>query len=1304
MTSTETQNNDEGRININPFAPPDMRTLVYSPDIRVLISHEGKSVDVSRDIVRATIIRKENSVSTAFVTLANKEGRHSKNMTPMDRITIQLKRVRWIPVFSGYLDTVPFRQLYQGVITIKASCTLKRLLHTWWNPGLPHSAALFNQRGIVDAASGDGQIGGFGDSGLGSMIRSLLTEVGGWNPSQIHISNFPVEFFNFLATQIRANQAANQAGLENFKHMLLGDDISGGVGKYASYSSGAGSPGPISVGAASHVKEIIAAADEMGLGPSNLNLQIAQYQAEASATGAAPGGFDNQNVAKAFEGLEEGAINLRTATMNQDAAILGVACAIGESSLRNLANARVPESLRYPNEGLGSDHDSVGLFQQRNFAEWGCLPAESQVFTSHGPRPIVDVEIGDEVWSYDGQGMSLGKVTDWMMTGHKPLLTIHTAGRVLEVTDNHWIPVRRYFGAGRGANQFSGPKSEWRTIEVQAADIRPGDYLIVPHGMGDGSATTTPEGDPLTEGLMELVGLYLGDGNCDNNGRVEIAHGRGVDEDHMPHYRALIEKELGVVSHTDKRGTRTRFNSSAFRHLIDTWFKGSAHTKTLPGWTYRLEPGLQLALLRGYLDSDGSVDKLGRIRWLSVSRDLIEGVRHLCIQLGIPVGRVGVRKARTSDICGRTYQSKEAYSLYLSSPRHNHRISPHSPHKLDNITRVPKQLKSRYDEDWNTRICRRVSIGAPPRGTVYHKVASVSRGEVPVPVYDITVDGLHHYVADGIVVHNTVGQRMNPRQAARMFFEHLDRFDWRNTDPGQAIYRVQRGGSPAYYSGHIAQAKQLVQAEREAQQGLAAAATSNSLTGIPSTIAGAAGVDVTAAVNSAVNQVASAGTLEEGRARLGKPNPDSEGAVMEALAQIGKPYSWGGEGPLSFDCSGLFYWAFRAIKIDIGRDTGAQFARGTPVDPADLRRGDLIFTGYQGTIPGHVVMWMGDGSVLHAPTTGQLVSLVPSFIDMSTIRGIRRYADNGGPDPTAPRISPVAAGPGMPPGTGTTTGLGGGTGGTSSEPIARNLFSYIFEPANFISETAVMWGTLGGHKDFIDAQPLIQMVQAVCRASLRNFQSAPNGDFMAYYPDYFGLDGKPSILKLEDIELKNVSINFSDDQLTTHVYVAGDHNMIGQPDQMTSWIMTAGTATVEDEWLFQRLRQVGLGDYAAVDGNSLMQRFGVRPYQFTAAMAGRPELEFLLACQIFMEKWAAQYETQIQLAFMPELYPGTRIQVGDHNLQLYVHEVTHDIDFEGGFTTNAVVSAPSNPNNRDHMAQVRTPSATGPLTGDYPVF
>lgn len=55
------------------------------------------------------------------------------------------------------------------------------------------------------------------------------------------------------------------------------------------------------------------------------------------------------------------------------ALIIGVATAMQESNLYNLASTALPESYDYPHEGEGSDHDSVGIFQQRPSAGWGTV-------------------------------------------------------------------------------------------------------------------------------------------------------------------------------------------------------------------------------------------------------------------------------------------------------------------------------------------------------------------------------------------------------------------------------------------------------------------------------------------------------------------------------------------------------------------------------------------------------------------------------------------------------------------------------------------------------------------------------------------------------------------------------------------------------------------------------------------------------------------------------------------------------------------------------------------------------------------
>ncbi|MEH0972575.1 peptidase M23 [Micromonospora sp. CPCC 205546] len=57
--------------------------------------------------------------------------------------------------------------------------------------------------------------------------------------------------------------------------------------------------------------------------------------------------------------------------MPRRALVIAVATAMQESNLYNVASGVLPESRRYPHQGIGWDHDSVGLFQQRSSSGWG---------------------------------------------------------------------------------------------------------------------------------------------------------------------------------------------------------------------------------------------------------------------------------------------------------------------------------------------------------------------------------------------------------------------------------------------------------------------------------------------------------------------------------------------------------------------------------------------------------------------------------------------------------------------------------------------------------------------------------------------------------------------------------------------------------------------------------------------------------------------------------------------------------------------------------------------------------------------
>ena len=890
---------------IDPQAPPAIKTLIYSPEVRIYIIHNNIQYDVSADLVRGQVVRKENSASSLAFTLANKplfpggQPRYNAGemyaFSRMDVVTVWLKRTTWVQVFTGFLDTIPYKQIYPGTVDFRATCTLKKLLHNWWNPALPANASLLSQFSYAQSVGGDGQLPI--DTGLGGMLRNLVVKVGGWNEAAVHIQNFPIAMMPFVDEYIARTLPANTAAVDGLKTIFVGQDHSTAPKAMAGYNStaplGAWPPpgaGLAGTGEAAYIPYIIAACDARGLGPRAADLQQADALRAAGLTGQSSGQYD----APAWEQVYTQGSNQSQNVQNSDAAILAVACILVESQWRNYANPTVTDSMTFPNDGYppaGPNLDSVGLFQQRN------------------------------------------------------------------------------------------------------------------------------------------------------------------------------------------------------------------------GW-------------------------------------------------------------------------------------------------------------------------------------------------------------------------GTVAQRMNPYAAAGMFYDKLSGFDWRNMEPGAAIFKVQVGASPGLYAAQIPAAQELIKKYRQLQGKGAAAAIDTVAAAVP--LSSSVASSVTSMTSNAVNTVGVASPSSTGAApvganmRLGKPVPDSEGAINAAMTLIATtPHQTGGQTPgVGLDGPGLVSWAFRCIGKDAGDTAAAQLNNPRVVPASQARRGDIIqLASHERTgIYLGANLWIQNGG---PDGSRGSVEILPEPLE--SVKAVMRVCDNGGPDSLAPFTAPVL---GLPKGTPAGTGDSGSKGAQSNvtEPIARNLFAYQFEPWTYAADIAAFFT---GEKQFIDCQPLIQIVQAVARAGMRNFASAPNGDFIAYTPDEFGMFGKPAILSLEDVEIKECRIDLSDDPLATHVYVEGNQTNLGQQDQALGWLMSAGVATVENGPLFDQLRKTAPGDMEGLSGNEIMRKFGVRPLKQDYQLAGNPAMEFLLAVGVFMGKWSAMYQTYISFTFMPELFPGMRVLLNNHNLQLYCSEVTHTFDYENGFATQARLSSSS---------------------------
>jgi len=358
------------------------------------------------------------------------------------------------------------------------------------------------------------------------------------------------------------------------------------------------------------------------------------------------------------------------------------------------------------------------------------------------------------------------------------------------------------------------------------------------------------------------------------------------------------------------------------------------------------------------------------------------------------------------------------------------------------------------------------------------------------------------------------------------------------------------------------------------------------------------------------------------------------------------------------------YWYVAEQITPVTTKIGTQFKKGDAVahfaasgTGIEIGWGDPAGGG-NGTYAGSI----GKGDFGHQPST-----VSNSFVSFFGVGG--GTPQTGGSSPSSSSSSSSVA-----------------SGNVASTGTAAAFAVSLALPGLANQEAAAL---LVGEKSLMNCTSIFPFVQQVTAASMRNFQSLPDGTFFAFFPDYFGefakLDGKPGVYwSVPDIEIISGNIQLSDDALATHVYVVGDTiGSFGQgaDSELINEIMSGGVMTIFEafECGFVNL-DTGINAQITgkIDAINFMARYGARPYiNEDASFIRSPAFEAFMAFQTFQLMWARQFQTNFSFTFMPELYPGGRIELSDHGFQVYIDSVTHNFDYVQGFTTDAQLEAPS---------------------------
>jgi hypothetical protein len=547
----------------------------------------------------------------------------------------------------------------------------------------------------------------------------------------------------------------------------------------------------------------------------------------------------------------------------------------------------------------------------------------------------------------------------------------------------------------------------------------------------------------------------------------------------------------------------------------------------------------------------------------------------------------------------------------------------------------------------------------------------------------------------------TVAQVTNPQYAARKFFSVEKTISGRATmDPGQVIVTVQRPGvGPSYYDQYKAMATQVVNILANGQGA--------------SSLGNSPGFQ-----NLAAN------------GKAGKTTGGSLLSTALGLVHSHKiPYQEGGDSPPNaavptlLDCSSFVQWVIYHTLGSLNgcpRVSQAQSAwcasRGRIISAQEGLNipGALMFHGAVGAAD-HVEVSCGTGNQTvgaHYPGTfAGVVGGTPAYWSFAGLPPGFDYSAYSGKAP---------ANKGLPSGSATSGAGAAGTGAgatplslqaqglqtspASSQPWYNpaDPFDKLFGPnpwfPAFDQEAAQISAVFSGPRALLNDQPLLPYLKNLLGSTMRSYCSAPNGDFIAWFPDYYGIWGTAAIMQIEPIELQDFTVYWDDTNLVTHQYTvappaqqidlgSGQSSGIsipatGQtlPIDVVYAMTTTGIASIDIPAIMYALFGLEPSQAAAQKFIDFMyKRFGARPdLQQMPGVVG-PQGEFFSALFLFMRSWAYQYTADIPLTFMPELWPGMLVQIPSFDFQAYVTTVTHDFKLgEGGyFNTSINIAAPA---------------------------
>lgn len=468
-----------------------------------------------------------------------------------------------------------------------------------------------------------------------------------------------------------------------------------------------------------------------------------------------------------------------------------VVCAAGNSGRRNDVNypALYPETIavtafdkrgrpaRFNSTGPQVDFSAPGvdiystwLNHTYSSISGTCLVGDTSVYTTTGNKYIKDIKPGDVVFSInlETKEKETNKVTNILCNGKKQTYKIKTTHSSIVATDNHPILVKR------------GNSLEW--VEVKDLKIKDNIVHLIRNTHEDSKIvgeinelleykhielsnrlkiTNSIPQQPLkvNKELCQFIGAFLGDGYIGVEPRNEtklgsiglcIRNGYKQQNKHLPFfYSDIFEKAFNQKITSINDGDLLAYTEYGANILKTLGLHNDVYSKRIPQWCFSLPREYKIAIISGLIDSDGWIGTNGMCGFELCNKRLVEDIKRLAIDIGILFSDISIR-ATSTKFSGKTREHPgfQITSLGLRAIK-------------DELTLGDEKYKEHLNNNLSPLLQKQEKYMSVLEKELYkngfwtEKIRYIKKEKVE-EVYDITVENSHNFIANGIVVHNSM--------------------------------------------------------------------------------------------------------------------------------------------------------------------------------------------------------------------------------------------------------------------------------------------------------------------------------------------------------------------------------------------------------------------------------------------------------------------------------------------------------------------------------------------------------------------